>query len=61
MGLKRAYLVAGGKYHDIDFARCELLKLLGEFEDVTRMVHCIVDSNFTTGAKFFVNGGQYMH
>ncbi len=34
---------------------------LGEFEDVTRMVHCIVDSNFTTGAKFFVNGGQYMH
>ncbi len=34
MGLIRAYLVAGGKYHDIDFARVELLKLLGEFEDV---------------------------
>lgn len=34
---------------------------LGEFEDVTRMVHCIVDARFTTGAKFFVNGGQYMH
>lgn len=25
-----AYLVAGGKYHDIDFARLELLKLLAE-------------------------------
>lgn len=34
MGLIRAYLVAGGKYHDIDFARIELLKLLGECEDV---------------------------
>ncbi len=34
MGLIRAYLVAGGKYHDIDYARVELLKLLGEFEDV---------------------------
>ena len=34
---------------------------LGEFEDVTRMVHCIVDARFTTGAKFYVNGGQYMH
>ena len=34
---------------------------LGEFEDVTRMVHCIVDAKFTTGAKFYVNGGQYMH
>ncbi len=27
-----AYLVAGGKYHDIDFARLELLKLLAEHE-----------------------------
>lgn len=26
------YLVAGGKYHDIDFARLELLKLLSEHE-----------------------------
>lgn len=30
----RAYLVAGGKYHDIDYARLELLKLLGEHEDI---------------------------
>ncbi|MCH2172952.1 ThuA domain-containing protein [Myxococcota bacterium] len=29
-----AYLVASGKYHDIDFARIELLKLLGEHEQV---------------------------
>lgn len=34
---------------------------LGEFEDITEMVHCIVNAKFTTGAKFFVNGGQYMH
>jgi len=29
-----AYLVAGGKYHDIDFARRELLGLLAEHEQV---------------------------
>ncbi len=29
-----AYLVAGGKYHDIDFARLELLKLMAEHEHV---------------------------
>ena len=29
-----AYLVAGGKYHDIDFARLELLKLLAEHPHV---------------------------
>lgn len=34
---------------------------LGEFEDITKMIHCIVEAKFTTGAKFFVNGGQYMH
>lgn len=28
------YLVAGGKYHDINFARLELLKLLAEHEDI---------------------------
>ena len=26
-------LVAGGMYHDIDFARLELLKLLGEHDE----------------------------
>jgi 3-oxoacyl-[acyl-carrier protein] reductase len=34
---------------------------LGEFEDIAHMVHCIVNAKFTTGAKFYVNGGQYMH
>jgi NAD(P)-dependent dehydrogenase (short-subunit alcohol dehydrogenase family) len=34
---------------------------LGEFDDVTQMVDCIVDAKFTTGANFYVNGGQYMH
>jgi type 1 glutamine amidotransferase len=29
-----AVLVCGGKYHDIDFARLELLKLLGEHERI---------------------------
>ncbi len=29
-----AYLVTGGKYHDIDFARLELLKLVAEHEHV---------------------------
>lgn len=33
-GTVDAYLVAGGRYHDIDFARLELLKLLGEHERV---------------------------
>src|ERR1044072_6886078 len=30
----RCVLIAGGKYHDIDFARLELLKLLAEDERV---------------------------
>jgi len=29
-----AYLVSGGKYHDFDYARLELLKLLAEHDDV---------------------------
>jgi hypothetical protein len=33
-----ALLVCGGKYHDIDFARVELLKLLGEHEDIRTRV-----------------------
>ena len=31
-GRVNVYLVASGKYHDVDFARLELLKLLGEEE-----------------------------
>jgi type 1 glutamine amidotransferase len=33
-----AYLVCGGKYHDMDFARLELLKLLAEHSDVRTRV-----------------------
>ena len=29
-----AYLVAAGQFHDIDFARLELLKLLAEHDNV---------------------------
>ena len=29
-----AYLVCGGRWHDFDFARLQLLKLLGEHESV---------------------------
>jgi uncharacterized protein len=30
----KVYLVAAGDYHDIDFARLEVLKLLGENEKI---------------------------
>lgn len=35
---KNVHLICGGKYHDIDFARLELLKLLGELEHVRTTV-----------------------
>ena len=34
---------------------------LGKFEDIMPMVNCIIDAKFSTGANFYVNGGQYMH
>ena len=34
---------------------------LGEFDELTDMALWMVNATFTTGAKFFVNGGQYMH
>ncbi len=34
---------------------------LGEFEDVIKMVECMIEAQFTTGANFFANGGQFMH
>ena len=33
------HLVAAGKYHDIDFARLELLKLLAEHEHILSLIH----------------------
>ena len=35
-----AYLVAAGMYHDIDYARLELLKLLAEHENIRTRVAC---------------------
>lgn len=35
---RRAHLIAAGRYHDIDFARLELLKLLGELPSVRTSV-----------------------
>jgi hypothetical protein len=37
-GPVRAHLVCGGKYHDFDYARLELLRLLGEDPDVRTQV-----------------------
>lgn len=51
----QAYLVAGGKYHDIDFARVELLKLLGEDEEIrTRVGEDYRDLDAIREADFLV-------
>ena len=57
-GLRRvdACLVAGGKFHDIDFARRELLGLLGEHEHVRVSVRDDwEDTETLTGADFVVS------
>ena len=33
---------------------------LGAHGDVVQMVECILGAEFTTGANFFVNGGEFM-
>lgn len=49
-------LIAGGKYHDIDFARLELLKLLAEDERVrTRVFEDFESVEAITGADFLVS------
>ncbi len=35
-----AYMVAAGMYHDIDYARLVLLKLLAEHENIRTKVAC---------------------
>ncbi len=51
-----AVLVAAGKYHDIDFARLELLKLLAEHERVrVRVVADYADALGIAAAKFLVS------
>ena len=54
-GPVRALFVAGGKWHDIDFARAEILKLLGEFPRVrTRVVEDYCDIEALKEADFLV-------
>jgi len=51
----KAHLVCGGKYHDMDFARLELLKLLGEHEHVrTRVAEDYHDTDAIAEADFLV-------
>ncbi len=50
-----AVLIAGGKYHDIDFARLELLKALGVDEQVrTRVFEDYANREAIRAAKFLV-------
>ena len=50
-----AYLVANARYHDTDFARLELLKLLGEDEDIrTRVADSFSDTDAIAAADFLV-------
>jgi len=52
---KTAYLVCGGKYHDMDFARLELLKLLAEHESVrTRVAEDYRDTEAIARADLLV-------
>ncbi len=50
-----AYLVAGGRYHDIDYARAELLKLLAEHPHVrTRVGSDYRDTESIAASRFLV-------
>ena len=50
-----AYLVCGGKYHDMDFARLELLKLLAEHDQVrTRVAEDYRDTEAIAAADFLL-------
>jgi type 1 glutamine amidotransferase len=50
-----AYLVCGGLYHDMDYARLELLKLLGEHEHIrVRVAEDYRDTSAIAAADFLV-------
>ncbi|MDE2304792.1 MAG: ThuA domain-containing protein, partial [Gammaproteobacteria bacterium] len=50
-----AYLVCGGLYHDMDYARVELLKLLGEHPRIrTRVGEDYRDGEAIAAAQFLV-------
>jgi type 1 glutamine amidotransferase len=51
-----AYFVAGGRYHDIDFARVEILKLLAEHPQVrTRVGSDYRDTEAIASSRFLVS------
>ena len=51
-----AYLVAGGRYHDIDYARLELLKLLAEHPHIKLKVGSdYEDVDSITSSQFLVS------
>lgn len=51
-----AYLVAGGKYHDVDYARLELLKLLAEHEEIrVRVAADYEDVDAIAASSFLVS------
>jgi type 1 glutamine amidotransferase len=51
-----AYLVAGGKYHDVDFARLQLLNLLAEHEQVrVRVAADYEDTDAIARCQFLVS------
>lgn len=53
---RNAVLVAGGRYHDIDFARLELLKLLAEHEHVrVKVLADYEDTSSIADADFLVS------
>jgi type 1 glutamine amidotransferase len=51
----RAYLVANARYHDTDFARLELLKLLAEVSDIrTRVSDSFADTEGIAESDFLI-------
>jgi len=51
----KAYLICGGLYHDMDYARLELLKLLGEHEHIrVRVGEDYSQAGAIAGADFLV-------
>lgn len=51
----RAYLVAGGRYHDIDYARAQLLSLLAEDPDIrTDVASDYADTDAIAAADFLL-------
>jgi type 1 glutamine amidotransferase len=50
-----AYFVCGGRWHDFDFARVEILKLLGELPEVrTRVAEVFRDTEAILAADFLI-------